>query len=178
MRQRLDFLADVGFDAVEISPGSLNLIRNGVLHKQEASEFQDILSSYDLSYVAHAPMRTSLASPTILEISEQIVRSCIDFCSIIDARILTLHSGYLLPQDEISETDAVKVLTDSLRRCAEYAADSGVSIGLENGDMGSTHIIRRTDKLVKVASGTGMSNVGVTIDFGHLFVSATYYKFD
>lgn len=136
------------------------------------------MSSYSLAYTVHVPLKASLASPSLLKISERIFRSCIDFCAIVGARILTTHSGYLSPLDRISESKALKLLANSLGRCARHAADSGVSIGVENGDMGKTHICRRTDKLVRVVEDTGMSNVGITLDSSHLYVSATYYGFD
>lgn len=178
LRQRLDFLEDVGLDSVEISPDGLNLIKDGILDKKEASSLLDILASYDFSYVVHAPMRTSLASPTLLEISEKIVRSCIDFSNLIDASVLTMHSGYTLSQDRLSEPRALRILVGSLAQCAAYATEKGVSIGIENGDMGATHICRRTDKLVEVAKNTGKNNVGITLDFSHLYISANYYMFD
>lgn len=114
----------------------------------------------------------------MLEISEKIFRSCIDFCAIVGARTLTTHSGYISPLDKISEAKALKLLADSLRRCAGHAADSSVSVGVENGNMGKTHICRRADDLVRVVEDTGMSNVGITLDLSHLYVSATYYRFD
>ena len=120
LREQLDLFKDAGFDCVEISPSSLNLIRNGLLDKEGCPSVLDILSSYDFSYTVHAPMKTNLASPSLMEVSERIVRACTDFSVLVDAEILVLHSGYVLPDDKISESEALKVLANSLKRCAEY----------------------------------------------------------
>ncbi len=176
--EQLNTFEDAKFDSVEISPGSLNLIKNGVLDKKECSMVLDILSNYNFSYTVHAPMRVNLASPLLLEISEKIIKSCIDFCAMIDAKVLVTHSGYIVPVDEISEIEALEVLINSLQRCAEYACDSGVLIGVENGDLGPTHLCREIDKLIEVIRRVDMNNVGITFDFGHAFIAASYYKFN
>lgn len=178
LRKHLDFLEALDLEAVELSPGSLDLIRNGVLDKKACTSVLDALSSYDFSYTAHAPYNTNLASPSMLKISVKIARSCIDFCVMTKAQILVLHSGYITPSDEISESESLKFLADSVRRIAEYARDSGVWIGVENGDLGPTHLCRRIDWLVEVVKDVDMSNVGITFDFGHAYVSAGYYRFD
>lgn len=178
LREQLNFLKGLGLDCVEISPGSLDLIRNGVLDKEGCSSVLDVLSSYDFSYTAHAPFQTNLASPSMLEISEKIIRSCIDFCVMAKAQVLVLHSGYVTPDDETSESESLKFLANSVRRCAEYARDSGVLIGIENGDSGPTHLCRRIDWLIEVVNDVNMNNVGITFDFGHAYVSASYCGFD
>jgi sugar phosphate isomerase/epimerase len=178
LRKQLDFIGGLDLENVELYPGRLDLIRNGWLNEKGCSSILDMLSSYDFTYTAHAPYKTNLASPSMLKISDKIVRSCIDFCVMLGAQILVLHSGYITPDDEISESKSLKLLADSVRKIAEYAHDSGVLIGIENGDLGPTHLCRRIDWLVDVVKDVDMFNVGITFDFGHAYVSAGYYKFD
>lgn len=178
LRMQLDFLGGLDLETVELYPGRLDLIRNGGLNEKGCSSVLDVLSSYDFTYTAHAPYKTNLASPSILEISEKIARSCIDFCVKAKAQVLVLHSSYIIPKDEISESESLKTLADSVRRIAEYARDSGVLIGVENGDLGPTHLCRRIDWLVEVVKDVDMNNVGITLDFGHAYVSAGFYRFD
>jgi len=176
--EQLNIFEDAKFDGVEISPGSLNLIKNGVLDKKESSNVLDILSNYNFSYTVHVPMRVNLASPLLLEVSEKIMRSCIDFCTMANAKVLVVHSGYVVPVDKISELEALKVLISSLQKLSEYACDSGVLIGVENGDLGPTHLCREIDKLIEVIRRVDMNNIGITFDFGHAFIAASYYKFN
>jgi len=178
LREQLDFLGRLDLDSVELRPGSLDLIRNGVLDEKGCSSVLDVLSSYDFTYAAHAPYKINLASPSMLEISEKIVRSCIDFCVMAKAQVLVLHSGYISPNDEISESESLGFLVDSVRRSAEYARDLGVLIGIENGELSPTHLCRRIDSLVEVVKDVDMNNVGITFDFGHAYISAGYYLFD
>ena len=178
LRKQLDFLRGLDLETVELYPGRLDLIRNRTLDENGCSSVLDVISSYDFTYTAHAPYKTNLASPSMLEISEKIVRSCIDFCVMAKAQILVLHSGYITPDDKISESESLEFLADSVRRIAEYARDLGVLIGVENGDLGPTHLCRRIDWLVEVVKDVDKDNVGITFDFGHAYVSAGYYQFD
>ena len=178
LREQLDFLGELDLDNVELFPDSFDLIRNGVLVEKGCSSVLDVLSSYDFTYTAHAPYKTNLASPSMLEISEKVVRSCIDFCVMAKAKVLVLHSGYITPNSEISESESLDFLADSVRRSAEHARDLGVLIGIENGELSPTHLCRRIDWLVEVVKDVDMDNVGITFDFGHAYVSAGYYRFD
>jgi len=178
LRKQFDFFKEAGFNCVELSPGSVNLIRNGALDRRKSSLLLDILSAYDFCYTVHAPMKTNLASPSMAGVSEKIVRSCIDFSNLIDAKILVLHSGYITVNDRISEADALKVLANSVRKCASYASDLGVSIGIENGELGPTHLCRRIDKLIEAVKAINVDNVGITFDFGHAYIMSNYYGFD
>lgn len=179
LREQLDFLGRLDLDSVELSPDTFDLFRNGVLDEKGCSSVLDVLSSYDFTYAVHAPREHfNLASPSVLEISEKMARSCIDFCVMTKAQVLVLHSGYITSNDEISESEALEFLADSVRRIAEYAHDLGVFIGIENGDLCPTHLCRRIDWLVEVVKDIDMDNVGITFDFGHAYVSAGYYRFD
>jgi len=178
LSKQLDFLKESRLETAELYPGRLDLIRNGMLNEKECSSVLDVLSSYNFTYTAHAPYKTNLASPSTLEISEKIAKSCIDFCAKAQAKILVLHSGYITSDNEASESESLEFLSDSVRRIAEYARGSGISIGIENGELGPTHLCRRIDWLVDVVKSIDMDNVGITFDFGHAYISAAYYQFD
>ncbi|KPV62465.1 MAG: Xylose isomerase-like TIM barrel [Candidatus Bathyarchaeota archaeon BA1] len=183
LREQLDLFTNVGFDCVELMPDSLNLIRNGILDKRGCSSVLDILSSYDFLYTTHAPLKANLANASLVRISEGIIKACIGFSVLINARILVLHAGFVVPSDKFSIftrplAGALMALIDSMRRCAEYASNSGISIGIENGELGATHLFKGIDSLLDVVEAIDMDNVGVALDIGHLYLTANYYGFD
>jgi len=175
--KQLNIFERVKFDNVEISP-RCGIIKNGSLDKRECSKFLDILSGYSFSYTIHAPSKMNLASPLLLKISEKVMKSCIDLCVMVGSGVLVMHSGYITPVDKMSESEALRSLVDSLKKWGRYAHDSGVLIGVENGELGFTHLCREVDKLIDVVRNVNMDSVGVTFDAGHAFISASYYKFN
>jgi len=176
--KQLKIFEEIKFDSVEISPGRSGIIKNGLLDKRECSKFLDILSSYGFSYTVHAPYEMNLVSPILLKISEKVMKSCIDLCVMLDSDVLVIHSGYVTPADKMSKSEALRILVSSLKKWGRYARDSSVLIGVENGDLGFTHLCREIDKLIDVVKKVNMDSVGITFDAGHAFISARYYKFN
>ena len=172
----LDLFATLGFDCVEITP--LGLIRNRVLNGRACSSLLNALSGYDFSYTVHAPMEIDLANRSSFRFSEKMAKACIEFSALLDAKILVLHSGYVRPEGKIPTPKAMETLVSLTRRCASYAGNMGISVGIENGELAPIHFCRRIDRLLDVIKGIGMDNVGVTFDFGHAYLSANYYGFD
>ena len=176
--KQLKIFEEVKFDNVEISPNCSGIIKNGSLDKRECSNLLNILSSYRFSYTVHAPDEMNLVSPLLLKISEKVMKSCIDLCVMLDADVLVVHSGYITPADKMSEPEALRILVGSLKKWGRYARDSGVLIGVENGDPCPTHLCKEVDKLIDVVRNVNMDSVGITFDVGHAFLSASYYKFN
>ena len=145
------------------------------MDKRGSERVLALLSSFDFSYTVHSPP-INPASPLLAPISEKIIKSSLEFSSLIDARVLVIHSGYLVPKDQIPRARALEVLANTVRACAEYADDRGVLIGIENGDFGPSHICRRTSDVVGIVEKIGMDSVGMTFDFGHAHLVETYYK--
>ncbi|MBZ0300556.1 MAG: sugar phosphate isomerase/epimerase, partial [Anaerolineae bacterium] len=167
---------------------------------------REVLARYDFHYTVHAPNRTNLAYGYDLPMDEAVLRACIEFCGQIDADILVYHSGlqaieyvrtgtYPLPTLDELQRGAEREVR-SLRQIAPFAADYGVTIGMENGDphLWEYEVIRangrsdsdlpiyhprlRIPPIVEQVRAVNHPNVGMTLDLAHMYLAANAVPFD
>jgi sugar phosphate isomerase/epimerase len=130
----------------------------------------------------------------------------LDLCAAIGARVMVYHSGLIalqgvaagletLPGDEELE-EARQREVESLRALMPLAAERGVVVAMENRDPHPWEVatLRRCgvaeEQLVKYHAGMSVPslvaqveavdhpNLGLTLDFGHLFLAANQVGFD
>jgi sugar phosphate isomerase/epimerase len=195
-----------GYRVAEIGVSTLNLILNGRLIPEWLEQVQAVLRRYDLRYTVHAPNRTNLAFGYDLPMDEAVLRACIQFCRAIDAEVLVYHSGlqaieyvrtgvYPLPSEDEMKRGAEREV-EALRKIAPFAADHGVTIGMENGDphLWEYGIMRANGKpdsdlpiyhprlriapIVEQVHAVNHPNVGMTLDLGHLYLAWGMLGFD
>ena len=154
----------------------------------------------NLRYSVHAPGRTNLAYRPDPAMEYRVLAACVRFCGAIGAGVLVYHSGLQaldaarvgrmpLPSDDELARGAEREAA-ALRKLAPIAADSGVTIGMENGDphlweylvlreqgkppddLAKYHARMRTAAIVEQAEAVNHPNVGITLDLGHLYLAA------
>ena len=144
--------------------------------------------------------------PPELDHEQNVFVACLDFCTAIGAKVMVYHSGLIalqqtafglspLPDDEALE-QAREQEVAALRELMPLAAERGVVVAMENRDPHPWEVatlIRAglpPEQLIKYHAGMNIPdliqqveavnhpNLGLTLDFGHLFLAANYCGFD
>ena len=198
----IDTLAEAqsaGYTLAELSLPSLNVIMNGELIPQRVEAIRETLAPFDLRYSVHAPGRTNLAFGPDTDMEYRVLEASVRFCGEIGAKVLVYHSGLqaldaarsgmapLPSEDELAR--GVEREAAALRKLAPIAGDSGVVIGMENGDphlweyrvlkeqgkaregLAKYHGRMRTAAVVEQVDAVNHPNIGITLDLGHLHLA-------
>jgi sugar phosphate isomerase/epimerase len=202
----LAYVTSLGFEVAEPGITGLSVIVDGRLLPQRVERVQEVLSRFALRYTVHAPLRTNLAYGANLKREEQVMHASLEFCNMIGARVLVYHSGLQaldaartgtvsLPDDETLERGKEREV-ELLRRLAPFAADMGVTIGMENGDphlweyavlranhrpaeeLPRYHARLRIPPIVEQLEAVGHSAVGMTLDLAHLYLATSLLDLD
>ena len=141
-----------------------------------------------------------------IDYEKDVFAASLDFCAAVGAGIMVYHSGLIalheaafglasLPDDEALQR-AKEQEVSALRELVPLAAERGVIIAMENRDPHPWEIatLRQAglpaDQLLKYHAGMSIANLvrqveavnhpnlGLTIDFGHLFLAANQCGFD
>ncbi|MFQ5793993.1 MAG: sugar phosphate isomerase/epimerase family protein [Candidatus Bipolaricaulia bacterium] len=169
-------LAQIGFDVVEPSPRALGVIRDadGDLDIKALRRISKVLARYDLTYTVHAPSALINITDPDDERSKNALRSTIDFCEIVNAEILVLHTGRAKdPNSDCVKHQIIRVLSDFVY----YASRRGIRIGLENG-WNSDEPLIHLDDLAGLVARFNSPHLGITLDLGHAFLAANRLGFD
>jgi L-ribulose-5-phosphate 3-epimerase len=99
---------------------------------------------------------------------EQIkaTKKAIDFSADIGARTVVAYiGGYYVPQTYMlmSRKEAMQIMVDMVRECAEYAGERGLTFSIEPHQ---ETLINLPDVTIEVIERVGLDNVRVTVDFG------------
>lgn len=198
----IDTLAEAqsaGYTLAELSLPSLNVIINGELIPQRVEAIHETLAPFDLRYSVHAPGRTNLAFGPDTDLEYRVLEASVRFCGEIGAKVLVYHSG--LQALDAARTGMVPLPSDdelargvereaaALRKLAPIAVDSGVVIGMENGDphlweyvvlkeqgkaregLAKYHARMRTSAILRQVEAVNHANVRITLDLGHLYLA-------
>jgi sugar phosphate isomerase/epimerase len=144
--------------------------------------------------------------PPEVDHEKDVFVAFLDFCAVIGAKFMVYHSGLIalhhaafglssLPDDEALE-HAREQEVMALRELMPLAAERGVVVGMENRDPHPWEVatLRRAglppEQLIKYHAGMNIPdlirqveavnhpNLGLTLDFAHLFLAANYCGFD
>jgi len=189
----------VGFSVAELPIPGLNVIMNGELIRERVETILGIIAPFGLRFSVHAPGRTNLAFGVDLDMECRVLEACLRFTHAVGGRVLVYHSGLqaldaartgtasLPGEDELARGAEREVA--ALQKLAPIAEDLGVVIGMENGDphlweyallmragkarddLALYHARMRTSAIVAQAEAVNHSNVGITLDLGHLHLA-------
>ena len=133
----------------------------------------DILSSFDLSYSIHAPtMDINIASvrETTRQASVSILTDIAEICMSVDARVMVIHPGYT--SDPALFPEAYAALSRSLEEIGKTAADTGVSVCLENMPGDEMFLFRHPADVSPEEYG-----IGFALDVGHAHINGVLGDF-
>ncbi len=183
----------VGFDYVEIPVHGVDAILGGKLNERRVKEVQEILARFDLQYTVHSPdplnlcdvggkRRSHFQARCRLDLQKAVFRASLEFTEAIGAEIMVYHGGATNPPNNNSEEAGLSVERlkeierEALSELASFAATLGIVIGVEN--IGSTSYSARIAELVEQVREINHPNVGITLDFGHAYLTARHLGYD
>jgi len=177
--------------AAEISIHGLDAVKNGGLDRRRTSEIKTILAAFPFRYSTHAPNPLNLMDRNYPELHRNVLHASLEFSSAIGAKCMVYHPGRYLVEEEFGIGGPVNLTLqekqDLLGHEAEVlkeAADAfpGVIIAMENARPYLHHspycYAEKPKDLADQIRRINRSNVRMTLDFGHLRLSARYYNLD
>ncbi|WP_024295447.1 sugar phosphate isomerase/epimerase family protein [Lacrimispora indolis] len=177
LRYCLELARKSGGNCCELIMHSMDVLLNGRLLEPRVSAVKHILMDYDFTYSIHMPYSFHSLSMGEVE-SIAFFRSCIDFAKEIRAQNITVHASPIGVEDE----DSLLKDIDYYKEIAQYAG--GIRIGIENpyysGDIEKfrTMLGVNPENLAAHIKRIGCDNCGITLDFGHAYLSAINYDRD
>jgi len=175
----LSLFQRAGFDYVEIPVHGVDAILGGRLHERRVKEVQDVLSRFDLQYTVHGPDPLDLCDVERLDLQKAVFRASLEFAQAIGAEIMVYHGGATNPRYEevgLSVERLKEIEREALGELADEAAALGIVIGVENG--GPRSYSARIAELVEQVREINHPNVGITLDFGHAYLTARHLGYD
>jgi sugar phosphate isomerase/epimerase len=156
-----------GFNACEINLSTFPMIIGGEIKPIVVDYVKEILSRCPLRYTAHAGYGLDLRNVEELEMHRAVLFSSVDVCAALGIELLNLHY-----EVQSQYTDREKAFFDAHREAAEYAMVQGVKLSVENIEV---EIAQKTADFVRAVNHP---NLGMTLDLGHLYLSAKHFGYD
>lgn len=193
LRQELAYYRDSGFSHVELAPHGVGAIAGGRLNREKLREIQALLGSQPLGVVVHGPNPLNLMNRSPEAADREGFLASIEFTAAVGATVMVYHAGRYLAEEDFllapqpypgaAERQAMwEKEREELRAMGETAAQSGVTIAVENARpyLNAPHYCY-AESLVKLATmvrEVNHPNIGVTLDMGHAYLSARRYGLD
>lgn len=190
---RRDLAAFLGFGltAAEISIHGLDAVRNGRLDRRRTAETKAILADFPFAYSTHAPNPLNLMDRTDAGLHRDVLWASLEFASELGAEVMVYHPGRYLVEEEFGVNGPCALGTDEQQRLLDgeaqilgEAADAfpDVVIAMENARPylhHSPYCYAELPQALKVqVERIDRSNVGITVDFGHLQMASRFYGLD
>jgi len=182
---------EFGLTAAEISIHGLDAVRNGRLDRRRTSEIQKILADFPFVYSTHAPNPLNLMDHHCPGMHSDVLLASLEFTSAIAARCMVYHPGRYLPEEQFAIKGPLTLTSEQQQalllheaELLQKAADSfpETIIAMENARPYLHHSPYCYAEIPHVLAAQvkqiNRSNVRMTLDFGHLHLSAKFYNLD
>ncbi len=161
----LDQIRSDGWQAAELNLSSCPLIIGGRLQQPVVDYMRTVLQRDPLHYTAHAGYGLNLRSRDPLH--RQVLQASLEACAALGIDRLNLH------YEEHSRDHAEEQrFTDLLAEAADRGLELGVMVNVENIE------IEDYRYALDAVQRLNHPNCGMTLDLGHLWLSACYYSYD
>jgi sugar phosphate isomerase/epimerase len=187
----LDSFVSFGLSAAEISAHGTDAIRNGCLDIKRLADIKAVLKGFPLDYSVHAPNPVNLMDREDFPVHLAALRSTLEFSREIGAEAVVYHPGRFQAEETfgilgkvVVPDDRQKLLMDSEAENLKTLMDDYPDqiLAMENARPYRFHspycYAERIDLLKQQVEAVDRINVGITLDFGHLNMSAQFYGFD
>jgi len=202
----LAHLAELGYDAAEIPPHGVDVIRRGQLDRAQVARVKAITHRFPLHYTIHGPDKLNVANHPNLPLQRAIFEASLQFCAELEADTFVYHSGQIalerpaLGLEDLPDEAALRACwereTTALTELAVRAAALGVTIAIENrdphlwevatlirnhhppADLPTYHAGMRLHALARQVAAISAPNVGLTLDVGHAYLAASFCQTD
>ncbi len=166
----LKTLSELGFDYIEIAPQAVDAILHGKLNPYKIDDILKIARFFNVKYTVHGPDLVNLKDIEHNKMQKDVLKASVDFAEKLNSEIVVYHLGTFIEGIGLYYEQRKKEI-DSLKEIAEYAKDKGISIAVENTRQSAQEV-------VDTIRSVNMDNVGMTLDFGHLYLWAKKYNED
>jgi sugar phosphate isomerase/epimerase len=139
--------------------------------------FQDVTSSYDMRFSAHAPMsdvNIGSLNPRIREAGVAELIRGLQAANRMGMDTYTFHPGFWSPIGLLAKEKVYEAMQKSLAEIDRAADDFGVRAALENMPDFPFSMCKRPDELFYLIEGT---DIGACFDIGHANVSGMLDRF-
>lgn len=191
LRRDLEYFAQIGLEAVELSVHGLDAIKNGRLDTAQVAKIKEITGDFNFTYSVHTPNPLNLMNRDCLEMHLAVFRASLEFAGAVNAPVLVYHPGRYIAEEtffinthrKLSEAEQQRLLAQERELLDELAAGySGITICLENARPYIFHspycYAEKIDLLKTQVEEIHRENVKIILDLGHLFMAARHYDFD
>lgn len=160
-------IADDGWQAAELNLGSCPLILGGKVCHEVVSYVKSVLSEYPLKYTAHGCYGLDLRNIEEADMHRNVLLSSIEVCQMLGIDRINLHYEEK-SDDPAREARFIRLM----REAAEAGAERGVMVNIENIEVERCHYALEAVKEI------AHPNCAMTLDLGHLWLSANYFGYD
>jgi sugar phosphate isomerase/epimerase len=191
LRRDLVAFEEFALTAAEISIHGLDAVRNGCLDHRRTSEIQKILADFPFAYSTHAPNPLNLMDLHCPGMHHDVLLASLEFTSAIGARCMVYHPGRYLPEEQFATKGPITLTPQQQQafllheaELLQKAADSfpETIIAMENARPYLHHspycYAEIPHVLATQVKEINRGNVLMTLDFGHLHLSARFYGLD
>ncbi|MEI6215205.1 MAG: sugar phosphate isomerase/epimerase [Desulfuromonadales bacterium] len=191
LRSDLSSFLGFGLTAAEITVHGMDAIRNGRLDPRRTAEVSAILDDFPFCYSVHCPNPLNLMDKVNGALHRDVLMASLEFSAAIRAEVLVYHPGRFLVEEEFSIRGPLRLEHDEQLRLLEHEAAilqeaaelyPDITVAMENARPYLHHspycYAELPAELKKQVERVGRSNVGVTLDFGHLQMSSQFYGLD
>lgn len=156
-----------GFNACEINLSTFPMIIGGEVKSRVVDYVREILGRFPLRYTAHAGYGLDLRNLEELDMHRAVLFSSVDVCEALGIELLNLHY-----EVKTLYTEREKAFFEAHLEAAEYAQQLGVKLSIENIE------VEHADKAADFLRAVNHPNLGMTLDLGHLYLSALHFGYD
>ena len=160
-----------GFDYIEILSEWPHY-----LSRDNRRRFGEVLESLGMKGTVHAPfsdVNIGSFNERLRQASLEVVRETIELAAELGAISVTIHPGHCSPVSMKNRRRYLEIHRESLRTVAEWGAEYGVRVGVENMPRFPILDAQTCERLRELVEDI---EIGVTFDVGHL--NTTTGKFE
>ena len=191
LQRDLTAFAGFGLTAAEISVHGMDAVRNGKLDRKRATAVATMLGDFPFRYSTHAPNPLNLMDRHNVALHREVLHASLEFTEAIGATCMVYHPGRFLVEESFAlgtpveysagqQADLLASEAEVLREAAD--AFPGVTIAMENARPYLHHspycYAEKPADLARQIHAIDRENVRMTLDFGHLHLSAGFYGLD
>jgi sugar phosphate isomerase/epimerase len=163
--EELRFAGRLGYTAAEISMDGTGLVFGGRLHPRMLRDALAAFAKHEFRYSVHSPSSLDLRDRGNREVQLALARSTLEFCKQVGGRVLVLHF-----EQRSQDPNVEAGFEEAILRLSDEAGD--VLLGIENIE------VERVEPVVECVRRLNRPNVVMTLDVGHAYLAAAYFRFD
>lgn len=198
LKEELAAVSASGAEYGEIILHSLDVIVNGEVELNRLREVKEICALFPLKYTMHLPFVLNILDPARGDIHYRVFESSLEVASELTCPLVVYHAshasldpasvekfyrgGFGSEDPDLIRQGLLLMDAEKLSLLADRASALGVAIAVENpnGAESPPSVAYGTDPagLRDQIKRVGRKNLGVTIDFGHLYIQSKILGYD